>query len=78
MLQRLRYLMELSILKPDDDVLERYTMIVNHHESLRNLVLKFNLNNDRKLFSRIEHQLHTYLQLESTLLFGVMNELDEH
>ncbi|MNW35619.1 hypothetical protein D3C74_126190 [compost metagenome] len=78
MLQRLRYLMELAILKPDDDVLERYTMIVNHHESLRNLVLKFNLNNDWKLLSRIEHQLHTYLQLESTLLYGVMNELDEH
>ncbi|MEK3787286.1 MULTISPECIES: hypothetical protein [Paenibacillus] len=78
MLQRLRYLMELSILKPDDDVIERYTLIVQQHESLRNLVLKFNFKNDRMLFSRIEQKLHTYLQLESTLLHGVMKELDDY
>ncbi|MCM3132888.1 BtrH N-terminal domain-containing protein [Paenibacillus polysaccharolyticus] len=77
MLQRLRYLMDLSILKADEDLLNQYNIIVNHFESMRNSVLRFNLDNNKELFYRIENKLFSSIELERRLLRQVMNELNQ-
>lgn len=73
--RRLRYLMNMLILKQNDEMLQCYEKIVDCHELLRNMVLKFNLKNDRDLFFRIEKRLAVSIQLETEILNEVLIEL---